>query len=303
MKSAAAQGPPIRRVDPERRQLTLLFCDLVGSTRLSDELDPEDYSDAMHAYYDACARVIDGLGGWIADRWMGRSMRGRIYTSAIGVSLLIPAIFGVGNATSLTMAICFLVLFGIGWGFFDGNNMPILAQIVRPNLRATGYGIMNLVSISCGGFADWGFGALRDLHVPLQATFGVFAGVAAMSAVGVSTQAISTCWTRIADQFGPGYDSTADSYAAMLNQHLGGLLKLHDAVERYRMPDRFGPTKANVLRGIELVVEGQRVLGDADQRGQPPRVGEGPGRGDLLERGGRFAASFINGVHDNQRIH
>jgi hypothetical protein len=45
------------------------------------------------------------------------------------------------------------VLFGIGWGFFDSNNMPILCQITRPDLRATGYGIMNLVSISCGGFA------------------------------------------------------------------------------------------------------------------------------------------------------
>ena len=56
----------------------------------------------------------------------------------------------------------FLILFGIGWGFFDCNNMPILCQITRPELRATGYGIMNLVSISCGGFGDWGFGVLRD---------------------------------------------------------------------------------------------------------------------------------------------
>ncbi len=58
-----------RSTDPmgERRRVTVLFCDLVGSTRLSDALDPEDYSDAMHAYYDACARVVDGLGGWIAD--------------------------------------------------------------------------------------------------------------------------------------------------------------------------------------------------------------------------------------------
>ena len=45
----------------------MLFCDLVGSTRLSDVLDPEDYSDVMHSYYDACAGVIEGLGGWIAD--------------------------------------------------------------------------------------------------------------------------------------------------------------------------------------------------------------------------------------------
>jgi Na+-transporting NADH:ubiquinone oxidoreductase subunit NqrE len=72
-------------------------------------------------------------------------------------------------------------LFGLGWGFFDCNNMPILCQIVRPELRATGYGFMNLVSISCGGFADWGFGWLRDRHVPLNVIFGVFAGVALLS--------------------------------------------------------------------------------------------------------------------------
>ena len=81
------------------------------------------------------------------------------------------------------MAVAFLVLFGLGWGFFDCNNMPILSQIARPELRATGYGIMNMVSITCGGFADWGFGALRDRHVPLNIIVGVFASVALFSVV------------------------------------------------------------------------------------------------------------------------
>jgi hypothetical protein len=40
---------------------------------------------------------------------------------------------------------------------------------------------MNLVSISCGGFGDWGFGALRDQHVPLNLIFGAFAGLALLS--------------------------------------------------------------------------------------------------------------------------
>src|SRR5437867_2232258 len=115
------------------------------------------------------------LGGWLADRWMRRNVRGRIFVSALGMGLIIPALFGVGNAGTLGIAIAFLALFGLGWGFFDCNNMPILCQIARPELRATGYGIMNLVSISCGGFADWGFGHLRDRHVPLQLTFGIFA--------------------------------------------------------------------------------------------------------------------------------
>ena len=134
-------------------------------------------------YWQAAAILGAFLGGWLADRWMRRTQRGRIFVSAIGMGFIIPALFGVGNAGTLAVAILFLALFGLGWGFFDTNNMPILCQIVRPELRATGYGIMNLVSISCGGFADWGFGRLRDLHVPLQLTFGIFAGVAALSAM------------------------------------------------------------------------------------------------------------------------
>ena len=94
--------------------------------------------------------------------------------------------FGVGYAPQtgvLGVAIAFLILFGIGWGFFDSNNMPILCQIARPELRATGYGLMNLVSISCWGFADWGFGILRDRQVPLFGIFGFFAVTAVVSVV------------------------------------------------------------------------------------------------------------------------
>jgi MFS family permease len=124
------------------------------------------------------------LGGWLADRWMRRTSRGRIYVSAIGMSLIVPAMFGVGYAPEtglLSVAVAFLILFGVGWGFFDANNMPILCQIARPDLRATGYGIMNLVSISCGGFADWGFGVLRDRQVPLFGIFAIFASAAILS--------------------------------------------------------------------------------------------------------------------------
>jgi MFS family permease len=134
-------------------------------------------------YWQVAAIVGALLGGWAADRWMRRHARGRIFVSAIGMSLIIPAMFGVGNAGSLAVAVGFLVLFGLGWGFFDCNNMPILSQIVRPELRATGYGVMNLVSISCGGLADWGFGELRDRNLPLNVIFGVFAGAAIISVV------------------------------------------------------------------------------------------------------------------------
>src|SRR5439155_26933777 len=138
---------------------------------------------AATLYWQAAAIVGAITGGWLADRWMRRHERGRIFVSAIGMSLIVPAIFGVGNAGSLAVAVAFLVLFGLGWGFFDCNNMPILSQIVRPHLRATGYGIMNFVSISCGGLADWGFGVLRDRQVPINVIFSVFAGLAVLSVV------------------------------------------------------------------------------------------------------------------------
>jgi MFS transporter, Spinster family, sphingosine-1-phosphate transporter len=137
-------------------------------------------------YWMVAAIVAALIGGWLADRWMKRTPKGRIYTSAIGMALIVVAMMGVGWSPQtglLSVAIAFLILFGFGWGFFDSNNMPILCQITRPHLRATGYGIMNLVSISCGGMADWGFGILRDLHIPLMAIFGIFASVAMVSIV------------------------------------------------------------------------------------------------------------------------
>jgi MFS family permease len=137
-------------------------------------------------YWQVAAIVGAIVGGWLADRWMRRSKRGRIFVSAIGMSLIVPAMFGTGYAPRTGhrwVAIAFLMLFGLGWGFFDSNNMPILCQIARPDLRATGYGIMNLVSISCGGFADWGFGILRDRQVPIFAIFGIFASAAVISVV------------------------------------------------------------------------------------------------------------------------
>jgi MFS family permease len=134
-------------------------------------------------YWQAAAMVGALVGGWLADRWMRRHQRGRIFVSAIGMGMIVPAMFGVGNAGTLTIAVAFLILFGLGWGFFDCNNMPILCQIVRPELRATGYGIMNLVSISCGGLADWGFGIMLDAEVPLNVIFGAFAGTAVISIV------------------------------------------------------------------------------------------------------------------------
>src|SRR6267378_4506133 len=56
--------------EAERRQLTIMFCDLIDSVGLSTRLDPEDLRDVIGAYYRACARSIDQYGGYVA-RYLG----------------------------------------------------------------------------------------------------------------------------------------------------------------------------------------------------------------------------------------
>ena len=122
------------------------------------------------------------LGGVVADWWMRRTNRGRIFTSALGVLLLVPALLGLGLGWSLGAAIGCMILFGIGWGFFDCNNMPILCQIAQPECRATGYGFMNLVSISVGACATVALGWMRDHNIQFSIAFAVSAAVALLSA-------------------------------------------------------------------------------------------------------------------------
>ncbi len=61
-----ASLPTTPSPDAERRQLTVMFCDLVDSTKLSSQLDPEDYRDMVRAYQRVCAEVITRFDGHIA---------------------------------------------------------------------------------------------------------------------------------------------------------------------------------------------------------------------------------------------
>ena len=69
---AAAEPAPVppRTEGAERRQLTIMFCDLVGSTALSSRLDPEDLREVIAAYHRAVAEIVVGFDGFVA-KYMG----------------------------------------------------------------------------------------------------------------------------------------------------------------------------------------------------------------------------------------
>ena len=102
-------------------------------------------------------------GGLLSDKWVQRNLRGRIYTGAIGLGLTIPSLLLLGFGHSLVAVVGAGLLFGIGYGIFDANNMPILCQFVSAKQRATAYGVMNMTGVFAGAaitdlLGQWGDG-------------------------------------------------------------------------------------------------------------------------------------------------
>jgi len=56
----------VHAIQAERRHITVMFCDLVGSTRLSEQLDPEDFRQILHVYQDTCVYVVNQYQGHLA---------------------------------------------------------------------------------------------------------------------------------------------------------------------------------------------------------------------------------------------
>lgn len=106
-KFCGACGTPLkrRREEAERRVLTVLFCDLAGSTALSVELDPEDLRNVLSGYQDCCRAAIERYGGTIA-RYMGDGLlvyfgypraheddAERAVRAALDIARSVPALF------------------------------------------------------------------------------------------------------------------------------------------------------------------------------------------------------------------
>ena len=117
------------------------------------------------------------IGGPISDRWVRRNLRGRIFTSAIGLSMMVPALVLMGLGHSLATAIASGLIFGLGYGMFDTNNMPILCQFVPARLRATAYGLMNMVGVAMGALCTQLLGRIPNLGL----SFALLGGVTALA--------------------------------------------------------------------------------------------------------------------------
>lgn len=116
------------------------------------------------------------FGGILSDRWVQKNLRGRIYTSAIGLGLTIPALLFIGFGHSLFAVIGAAFCFGFGFGMFDANNMPILCQFVSKKYRATAYGLMNMVGVFAGAFITDLLGKSTDAG-NLGKDFAMLAGI------------------------------------------------------------------------------------------------------------------------------
>lgn len=122
------------------------------------------------------------IGGPLSDKWVKKNLKGRVYTSAIGLAMMIPALVLLGLGNGMVAAVSAGLFFGIGYGMFDTNNMPILCQFVPSHLRATAYGIMNMTGVVMGAISTEILGSWAD-GGNLGLAFAVLGGITALALV------------------------------------------------------------------------------------------------------------------------
>ena len=179
--------PPAASVPPEaeRRQLTVLFCDLVGSTALSAQLDPEDLRAVVRAYQDTCAKVIARFEGHIA-QYLGDGLlvyfgyplaheddAQRAVRAGLG---MLEALGPLNTCLAQERGVQVAVRLGIHTGLVvvgevgSGTRQEQLALGETPNLaaRLQGIGAPNTLVISAATFQLLGgFFACQPLGTPL----------------------------------------------------------------------------------------------------------------------------------------
>jgi len=122
------------------------------------------------------------FGGILSDRWVEKNLKGRVYTSAIGLGLTIPSLLLIGFGHSMLHIDGAAFCFGVGYGMADANNMPILCQFVASKYRATAYGVMNMTGVFAGAFITDLLGRSTDAG-NLGKDFAMLAGVVVLALI------------------------------------------------------------------------------------------------------------------------
>lgn len=149
--------------------LPTLFCDNLGLSM--------EWAGPMATLTIAVSSFFGVMiGGPISDRWVKTNVRGRIYTSAIGMAMMIPALVLIGLAHNAWLSVLAGLCFGVGYGMFDANNMPILCQFVSSKRRAMAYGFMNSLGVIMGAITTQLLGGLAE-SVGLGVCFALMGGV------------------------------------------------------------------------------------------------------------------------------
>lgn len=158
--AAESPGDPPAGAEGERRQLTVMFCDLVGSTALSERLDPEDLHELVNAYQHASRDVITRYGGYIA-QYLGDGILAYFgYPAAheddavrgvqAGLDIL-GAIGALGTATALQVRIGLhtgpVVIGRVG----AGARLEQLALGKTPNIAARVQGVAQPHTLAISG--------------------------------------------------------------------------------------------------------------------------------------------------------
>ncbi len=114
------------------------------------------------------------LAAVVADAWYTRNRNARAYVPGIGFTLAGPCVIiamlpalGVPVEISLNATLALVAMQGVAQGSLDATLMPVLRSQIDERFSATGYGLLNLTSVSAGALISWGGGYLKDMDVSL----------------------------------------------------------------------------------------------------------------------------------------
>ncbi len=121
------------------------------------------------------AKYIAVLGGAVvADMWYARNRNARAYVPGIGFLLAGPCVMiamlpalGIPVVISLGATLALVSMQGVAQGSLDATLMPVLRSQIDERFSATGYGLLNLTSVSAGALVSWGGGYLKDMDISL----------------------------------------------------------------------------------------------------------------------------------------